>query len=934
MSEIDRDALADATTAGWKISKVPKRPSPSLEDEAAAFARARKAVETATRTDPREVEIPHQIRRGDLAFILVPPSKKGAKETAWESEANYPHDHTTLTIHRQRGGNYGLFPRAGSSLVILDADDLGRLHELGALDGFPDTFTVESGSSSPAHRKAHLYYLIEGAPLVGKRIFLDPETGEHIGDVFAQHPDAGKGYVVGPGSLHPSGERYKVALDAPIASLPRATWDGFAAAVRWKEERPAATPARASSASRGGSFGDAIGISVTDVWNPPADATRTGDEVRFGHPVHGSTTGTNLSINTRLDTWHCFRCDSGGDGLLALAVQEGIIDCADARRDALADATLMERVKDAARARGYKVDEIEQERRATRRRTYTPAEREAAGTAPTTTGPKPAIQVNDRQLREVTADALTAMVTANRPPRVFVRAGALTRIGRDEDGRPMIQAMNEHQVRHELARSADFQKHTIQPARDQFGRIERDAAGKVKLEAKVTSVPPPIDVVRDLMADPAVSRIFPPLRAIIEAPSIRPDGGLIIAAGYDEVTGLYLVPSPGLVVPEIPETPTPDQVTEAADLLLEVIHDFPFVVTERSKAGEVVTVDASKANAIAALMTPVLRPFITGPIPLGLLDKPQQGTGASLLAEVVALIATGTSASMSDPPKREEEWTKSILSDLLAGRVVIVYDNLEGRLRASALASALTAEYVNGRILGRSETVSVPQRAVWLATGINIQLAGDLPRRCYWVRMDAQSSKPWLREVEFKHPQLKEWTRENRGRIIAAILTLARAWLRGGEKVPKSVPILGSFEAWSETIGGILTGAGIDGFLGNLDQQYEEADADGPALAAFLEEWFGTWGGDSKTVAELAKQLQTDAAAEHPERTLYGVLPDELLDAFANREKFNRRMGDAFKRRKGMRFEGGYHLEKAGTVDRAVRWIVVKDEPKREEPRS
>jgi hypothetical protein len=321
----------------------------------------------------------------------------------------------------------------------------------------------------------------------------------------------------------------------------------------------------------------------------------------------------------------------------------------------------------------------------------------------------------------------------------------------------------------------------------------------------------------------------------------------------------------------------------------------------------------------------VLRPFITGPIPLGLLDKPQQGTGASLAAEVVTIIATGTNAGMSNPPKREEEWGKSILSDLIAGRAIIVYDNLEGRLRAPALASALTAEYVNGRILGRTESVRVPQRAVWLATGINIQLAGDLPRRCYWCRMNAKTARPWLRESEkFKHPNLREWTSDERGRIIAAILTLARAWVRAGRPADSALPVLGSFEAWSTGIGGILSHAGIDGFLGNLNQQYEEADADGPQWAAFLEEWFALWGNESRTVAEITKQLQIDATAEHPEKTLYGVLPDDLLDAFANRDKFNRRMGDAFRRRKDTYFENGYRLESAGTTNRAVRWRVVE----------
>lgn len=894
------EPLAVAEASGWKVKRSPKS---SAEDQAPEIPTAR--------ADPREVVIPEQLRRSDMRFILVPPARKGAMERRWEAEANYPPDQVNLVSHLKRGGNYGTFPASGSSVVIIDADEFGRVNELGALDGFPETFTVESGSSTAEHRKAHLYYEIDGPPLVGKRPFLDPETGEHLGEVFAQHPETAKGYVVGPGCLHPSGERYRIVADLPIARISPELWEAFAAAVRWKEESPATPPApKAPGGGFGGNLADRLGLRVTDFLMPDKAREQAGEWVG-AHPIHGSESGTNLTATDQV--WWCRRHHTGGGPLEAFAVAEGIIRCEDAGPGCLKHPTVWRSVVDRLREKGFDVDGAMQQRRATDRRAYTEAERKAAGTAGAKTGPRPEIQINDRQLDEVTADALTALVKANSPPRIFVRAGLLARIGRDEDGRPAIQPMTENQVRHEMARSAVFQKRTAGPARDKFGHVVRDEIGQIKMETRIVSVPPPVDVVRDLMADLSISAIFPPLRAIIEAPSLRPDGGLIITPGYDEASGYYLAPAPGLVMPEIPDDPTPDEVIAAAGLVQEVFCDFPYVD------------EASRANGIAALLTPVLRPFIHGPIPLGLLDKPQQGTGASLAAEVITILATGTNAGMSDPPKREEEWGKSILSDLLAGRAVIVYDNVEGRLRAPALASALTAEYVQGRVLGRLESVRVPQRAVWLATGINLQLAGDLPRRCYWCRMNAKTPRPWLREAEgFKHPNLKEWVQAERGRIIGAVLTLARSWVRAGRPIDPALPVLGSFEAWSTTIGGILAYAGIGGFLGNLDQQYEEADADGPQWAAFLEEWATLWGKEPKTVAEITKQLQIDATAEHPEKTLYGALPDELLDAFASRDKFNRRMGDAFRRRRDTYFENGYILEAAGISHKTVQWRVIK----------
>ena len=86
------------------------------------------------------VRIPHQLRRPDLRFILVPPGKKKAMEIAWESECNYPFDHVTLALHLERGGNYGVLLPSRSPIVVIDADDYSRLVELGVSEIFGETF--------------------------------------------------------------------------------------------------------------------------------------------------------------------------------------------------------------------------------------------------------------------------------------------------------------------------------------------------------------------------------------------------------------------------------------------------------------------------------------------------------------------------------------------------------------------------------------------------------------------------------------------------------------------------------------------------------------------------------------------------------------------------------------------------------------------------
>jgi hypothetical protein len=64
--------------------------------------------------------------------------------------------------------------------------------------------------------------------------------------------------------------------------------------------------------------------------------TKTGpDEYQGSHPIHDSTTEKNFTLNTRTNSWHCFRHNSGGGALQYLAMKEGIIKCEQAKKGAL-----------------------------------------------------------------------------------------------------------------------------------------------------------------------------------------------------------------------------------------------------------------------------------------------------------------------------------------------------------------------------------------------------------------------------------------------------------------------------------------------------------------------------------------------------------------------------------------------------------------------
>src|SRR5260370_28383644 len=139
----------------------------------------------------------------------------------------------------------------------------------------------------------------------------------------------------------------------------------------------------------------------------------------------------------------------------------------------------------------------------------------------------------------------------------------------------------------------------------------------------------------------------------------------------------------------------------------------------------------------------------------------------------------------------------------------------------------------------------------------------------YRIRMDAGASPPWMR-IGFTYSPLLKYVRENRGKIIAALLTMVRAWFAAGQPAPTTpLPSLADFGAWVEVIGGVLACAGVDGFLDNLTQLYEEIDVEGPQWTGFLEMWLLKLGRKDCTTAPLIDALKQD-------KDLQAALPEPL----------------------------------------------------------
>jgi putative DNA primase/helicase len=337
----------------------------------------------------------------------------------------------------------------------------------------------------------------------------------------------------------------------------------------------------------------------------------------------------------------------------------------------------------------------------------------------------------------------------------------------------------------------------------------------------------PEHVIADMLAEP-----HPPLPELLgttSVPIFSPDGDLRVESGYDPASQMF-VWTQGLSLPFVPLHPTASDVARAVQVIgEELLGEFPFVD------------EASKANAIAALLLPPVRPMILGPTPLHLIDKPVPDTGGTLLAQVISVPTLGRTPTMITETNNENEWRWKLVAELKNGRPILIIDNVEQKLGSAVLASMLTVDSYSDRGVGSSDSITLPIKQLWIANGNNVQLSDQMPRRVALIRLDAHGNPA---DRVFRHRPLIGWTLEHRGRLVWAMLVLVQAWKAEG--YPPGSQVWDTYESYARVMGGILDVAGIPGFLGNRDQPRQFSDPDTDAWISIVHQWWVTFG--DKTV--------------------------------------------------------------------------------------
>jgi hypothetical protein len=284
---------------------------------------------------------------------------------------------------------------------------------------------------------------------------------------------------------------------------------------------------------------------------------------------------------------------------------------------------------------------------------------------------------------------------------------------------------------------------------------------------------------------------LPVLRRIISTPVLRPNGTLLQTPGYDPATGFYLAAN-GHLDP-IPDRPTPQQVDAAREFLLErFLRDFPW----RSPA--------DRANYLALLVTPLVRPFIRALAPFGMIEASMPGSGKTILAGCVGLLVGQRVLTWTDS---EDELCESITTVLADSVGVVVFDNLaEGAVIDSAVLARLVTERTwTNRRLGTNAVATFPNDRLWLATGNNLRTGGNMASRTVWIRLDPNFPRPEA-GTGFTIPNLDSWILDpvNRATVLRYVLTLVLDWTVNGAPAAHSVPQMRQFTRWAQHVGGLL----------------------------------------------------------------------------------------------------------------------------------
>jgi hypothetical protein len=437
------------------------------------------------------------------------------------------------------------------------------------------------------------------------------------------------------------------------------------------------------------------------------------------------------------------------------------------------------------------------------------------------------------------------------------------------------------------------------------GRIGFYRSGKDK-EGKTTKIRVDCPIT---LAQAAVTRTDRLQAIAVDRIALTPiyeQGRLYAERGYSRDHRAWLLAPAGCVVRGVSRA----DADAALARLEDWISEFPFDTTD------------DRDVALAALLTAAMRASLDH-APGFVVSKPDYGSGASTLCDLINVVLTGRPAAVISAGQGKIELDKHIDGALLAGLSSLVIDNVaDGEaFNSQVLAQVLTQQSREVRALGRSDVSSVPCMQMVLVNGNNIRVVDDLARRFLRIHLDARCESPHKRA--FKRPHLIAQAQRERAEILSDVYTIVAAYEAAGSPVVLSP--LASFERWVSLVAAPLVWLGRSNAIGS-QKKIESDDEKRVGLAGVMEAWDALFGERAVTVGEVLED-SFDGVETEKRRVL-----KEGLQEFAGERGTtgvsNKRLGKWLSAVKG-RVLSERAFEEAGVSAGYKRWRLrrTKKEP-------
>lgn len=395
------------------------------------------------------------------------------------------------------------------------------------------------------------------------------------------------------------------------------------------------------------------------------------------------------------------------------------------------------------------------------------------------------------------------------------------------------------------------------------------------------TIDPPQKIV-SVVYDATDYRHLAPLNGLSHQPYLRPDGTLAKDAGYDRQSGMFGIFDAKRF--HIPDNPTKEGAKKALGGIEYLLSEFSFAK------------DTDRAAALSAILTASIRASL--PLaPMFHAKAPQIGSGKSFLCQLITAFASPKYGAPTSFPHDDEECRKLLLAELLRAPAVLEFDNLTSDIIPhKSLCTALTSEYLTGRILGVSKTTTVGTRTLFLSSGNNVSPVADMARRCLTITLDTKCETP--ANKVYKNTNLIQDVLKEREKFVSYALTIVRAWIVAGRPKSECKP-LASFGEWSDYCRQPLLWLGLSDCTESISEAMAE-DPDRETLGRLLHAWKYCFASSPKMVRDAVNK-------SHDNTELY----EAINDIAGDKQGINRKILGRWIKRNSNRIVDGMRFVRA-----------------------